>query len=92
MTAPCPACHRPLYAAPSDLVAELRAETRALGIPILTSDRVREDGAARLLNRSPETLRTWRKTDQRLPFGRDGAGRITYRLADLAAFLSGEIR
>lgn len=92
MNALCPACRRPLDPVPADRVTELRAEARALGVPILTGDRVREDGAARLLNRSPETLRTWRKTDQRLPFGRDGAGRITYRLADLAAFLSGESR
>jgi hypothetical protein len=54
------------------------------------ADRVSEQTAARLLDRSPGTLRNWRSFGSRpLPYSRPGSGRgrITYRLADVAEFM-----
>jgi hypothetical protein len=70
-----------------DRLELLKRRARSLSILILTGDRVREEGAAVLLDRSIETLKGWRKTDQRLPFIRDAANRITYALCDIADFL-----
>ena len=93
MSACCPNCGQPITPPSGELVEELRAEARRLGFTILAGGRVREDAAAALLGRSPETLRGWRRTDGRLRFSRDGAGRVTYALADLAAFnVAGENR
>ena len=48
---------------------------------------VREYHAARLFNRSATTLRNWRYAERPLKY-RLFAGRIEYRLEDLAAFLA----
>lgn len=90
MTGLCPACHRPLDAAPPDLVAELRDAARARGFTILPGDRIRENEAAAVLDRKPSSLRKWRQTDARLPFIKDRARRVTYRLRDIAQFIMGD--
>ncbi len=74
----------------TDLVASLRAATLQRSFLILPGDRVRENAAASLLNRKTSTLEKWRYTDERLPYCKDRAGRVTYALRDIAAFILGD--
>lgn len=98
MTATCPTCAGSGLApadpqAVAEAVDELRRDAREAGYTVLPLGRVREDAAALLLGRSAETLRHWRKqNDERLPHSRDAAGRVVYRLVDIARFLLGENR
>jgi hypothetical protein len=67
---------------------DLRIRCREAGIEIIPGDLVSEKDAARLISRSPKTLRNWRylMMDGQLPF-EHFAGRIVYRLEDLADFI-----
>jgi hypothetical protein len=73
-----------------DTVQALKQYCRENNIHILPGDRVKEDAAAILLDRSPATLRNWRSQAAPLPIFRTGAGRgrITYRLSDIAEHLN----
>lgn len=77
--------------APLDRVAEIEAALRVACIErgmVLTGDgSVGEADAAALLGLSGPTLAGWRATGCRIPW-RKLSGRIQYRLADLAAFIS----
>ena len=66
---------------------QLRAACADLGIPVSADGYIRESHAARLINRDTVTLRNWRYCEKPLPY-RLFAGRIEYRLDDLAAFLA----
>ena len=75
------------------IAATLRAlelAVRTSGDPLTADGRVSELVAAALLNRSAATLRNWRSCGDGpafVKFGVDGAGRVSYRLADLAEYL-----
>lgn len=81
----------PEPAAP-DLAAGIEAAMRAAcaerGLRVTGDGRVSEADAAALLNRRPNTLRGWRGTHRPIPFTREPTGRISYRLADLAAHVA----
>jgi hypothetical protein len=72
--------------APADPVEQLRRWCRENGHVVLPDASVYEDTAARILDRSPGTLKNWRgRGGDQLPFYRHGrSGRIRYRLTDLA--------
>jgi len=70
-------------------VDELRRWCLENGRVVLPVDRVREDTAAAILDRSPETLRHWRSNERPLPFTLI-RGRATYHLADLADLINAE--
>ncbi len=90
MAEACPRCgYCPGDDALQARVEELRSWCAVRGHWIGPGDTVIEDVAAALLKRSPNTLRGWRSTDQRLPYERVG-NRIRYRLADIAAFMAAE--
>lgn len=88
----CPCCHQPLPSRADQIAAkaaELREWAVARGHWIGPSG-MTEAVAAAMLALSPNTLRHWRATDQRLPFARVGGG-IRYSIADVAGFIvSGE--
>jgi hypothetical protein len=75
-----------LAQAPEDPVERLRRWCRENGHVVLPDASVYEDTAARILDRSPGTLKNWRgRGGDQLPFYRHGrSGRIRYRLTDLA--------
>ena len=87
----CPHCGGTV-SAPDDDVAALRAAVREMGGTILPGDRVREDVAARLVGRKTRSVRGWRNglapDEAPLRFRKDGRGRITYRLEDIANWLA----
>lgn len=85
MTAYCPACNRPLPV--QDTEARLREACEALGIVIGWDNTVDEAGAARLLHRSPITLRNWRLGERPLAFIQIGS-RARYSLAAIAEFIN----
>jgi hypothetical protein len=67
---------------------QLTAACAENGFPLSADGYIRESHAARLINRASVTLRNWRYCERPLPY-RLFAGRIEYRLADLAAFMEG---
>jgi hypothetical protein len=73
-------------AAEDDPAAALIAACADQGIPVTADGRIGEYDAARLLCKSPQTLRNWRYAARPLPHSRIG-GRVMYALADLAAYL-----
>src|SRR4029450_6372250 len=75
-----------LDAAVVDLVAQLERACRERDYWISADGRVSEFVAAQLLGRTSVTLRRWRVNGAPLPFYRN-AGRITYRLREIAEFL-----
>ena len=92
----CMCCGQPLqpqHEGHADRVGErveaMRQWCSDRGVWLGPADDVSEQTAAALLGRAPETLRSWRGTDQRLPFRKSG-GRIRYALSDIAAFAMGE--
>lgn len=90
----CPTCGQlvvgpaaPSPAALDHLVEQLRAWCQTKGHVVLAADRVREDTAAEILDRSVGTLRNWRAGARPLPFT-TVHGRTTYFLRDLAQALA----
>ena len=87
----CETCGRPFLEAPTagpvdhDDVAAMRAACGMLGIHLSWDGHVGEADAARLVRRSPSTLRNRRAIDQPIPFRKVG-GRVEYALSDLAAW------
>ena len=67
-------------------LATLRTAVADAGYPLSADGRVSESHAAALLGLAANTLRNWRATSAPIPWHRIGgaAGRVTYRLADLA--------
>ncbi|UGB39723.1 hypothetical protein [Frateuria soli] len=67
----------------------LEAAARVSNFSITPDGRVSESDAAALLGVAPLTLRNWRLATAAIPWHRIGgpAGRVTYRLADLAAHI-----
>ena len=70
-----------------DPVEALRQACADLGIPVSGDGHVLERDAARLLNRSPHTLKNWRDQSRPLEFRRLG-NRAEYSLSVLACFLA----
>lgn len=69
----------------------LEAATLAHSIPVTGDGRVSEGAAALLLGVAAGTLRNRRGEDCPLPFYRVAGGRVTYRLADLAALIESSL-
>lgn len=67
-------------------VTELTARLEARGCWVSLDNRVREAAAANIIGLSPRTLRQWREEGRGPVFVAIGH-RITYRLADLLAWL-----
>lgn len=69
-------------------IRRLRERADVLGIDVRS--KIREANAARLVDKSPETLRDWRKglgpDEAPIRYIRDGKGNVSYLLEDLAAF------
>lgn len=82
----CPTCGQALPSQP-DPIETLRRWCIVRGHWLGPFDEIKEDAAAELCDRAPETLRFWRGTDRRLPCRKTKAG-WRYRLADLAVFLA----
>jgi hypothetical protein len=70
----------------ADCLATLEATARASTIPITGDGRVSEPAAAELVGLAAGTLRNLRAGSCPLAFYKV-AGRVTYRLADLAEFI-----
>lgn len=70
----------------ADCLATLDATARASSIPVTGDRRVSEADAAGLIGLAAGTLRNLRAVSCPLPFYKV-AGRVTYRLADLAEFI-----
>lgn len=70
----------------AECLASLEATARGLAIPVTGDGRVSEADAAGLVGLAPGTLRNLRAGSCPLPFYKV-AGRVTYRLADLAEFI-----
>ncbi len=69
------------------LAAEMWAACAARGWRVAGDGSVSEADAAALLGRRPSTLRGWRGMGRPIPFTKARrTGRITYRIADLAAY------
>lgn len=67
----------------ADCFASLERAARAACMAITADGRISEADAATLIGVAPKTLRNWRSTSAPIPWFRI-AGRVTYRLADLA--------
>lgn len=70
----------------ADCLATLEASALASSIPVTGDGRVSEADAAGLVGLAAGTLRNLRAGTCPLPFYKI-AGRVTYRLADLAAYI-----
>lgn len=68
-------------------VEKIRSWCQERGYRISPFEEVNEAAAAEMCDRQPETLRSWRATDRRLPCSRTKAG-WRYKLSDIAAFLA----
>lgn len=78
----------PPVTAPTTSVDQIRADCLVAGMTVIPGDRVREDGAAMILDRAPGTLRNWRSAGCGPPF-KTVRGRAVYEIADLIAFIDG---
>jgi hypothetical protein len=83
VTAACPYCGR-AWPEERDELEQLRLLAGELGILIDVDDTVDEAGAARLLDRSPKTLRNWR-TEVIGPDHVKRGSRVRYPIANLIA-------
>ena len=83
----CPHCGGVLQ--PNTTVDSLRAACAELGIAVAWDDSVSEREAARLLNRSPWTMRNRRLSDRPIEPIRSG-GRWRYALSALANYLDAQ--
>jgi hypothetical protein len=81
----CPTCGHAIASLPdpdADALTLMRAACVTMQIVRSWDDHVSERDAAKLLNRSPKTLRNRRALDRPLPFRRRG-GRVEYALIDV---------
>lgn len=84
----CPTCGHPVTPVEpeqADVLTLMRAACVMMGVQRTWDDHVSERDAAKLLRRSPSTLRNRRAMDRPLPFRKRG-GRVEYALADLSAW------
>lgn len=72
---------------PTYSAATLKAWCVENGRLVLPGDRVREDVAALILDRSVGTLQNWRSGERPIPYT-SVRGRASYSLCDLADFLN----
>ena len=88
MSAPCPHCHGTgvLPNGLDDTAAELRKSCSARGIVVAPDDTVSEPDAAKILNRSPFTLRNWRLYEDGGPAYTLSGVRARYSLSALADY------
>ncbi len=87
----CPHCGGTGHLPDTDPVDALRRWCVERNIWVGPAGDVSEATAAVMLGRQPATLRSWRNVDGKLPY-RKVAGRIRYRIDDIAKLIESEVK